>query len=93
VKKISKATREAALEECITMSDDRRMGGMERDTAGPLAWAAWTAADGAKRMGDQSIFDECADLWLEAAALLRGDDEHEPWSPGSPVYLLSKETP
>lgn len=29
--------------------------------------------------------------WLEAAALLRGDDQHEPWSPGHPVYLLRDE--
>lgn len=31
--------------------------------------------------------------WLEAAALLRGDDDHDPWSPGDPVYLLAKDRP
>lgn len=48
--------------------------------AGMLAWRAFSAADDAIGNGEQ-------DAWLEAAALLRGDDEHEPWSPGDPVTL------
>ncbi len=83
MRRISKATREEAIEQCLLRADYWRCGselpassGVYGSRLADLAVAETRAARG------------WADAYLEAAALLRGDDEHEPWSPGDATYLL-----
>ena len=85
--RISKKTREEAIEACLAFADVRICSTYDgEDYPTGLAWYAGVSATVRPDAGGP-VHDECAWQWLEAAALLRGDDEHEPWSPGDPVYL------
>lgn len=90
--RISKRTREEAIEACLCGADARQRR-LDHDVpeSEALAWDAWQAANEEMPLHvNDDIADECAVLWLEAAALLRGDDTYEPWSPGDPVRLLKE---
>lgn len=54
------------------------------DDVDRLASAAWAEATSFVDYQELPYNSAC---YLEAAALLRGDDEHDPWIPGDPVYL------
>ena len=90
MKRISKRVREEAICALSCCANDR-LGGLLTttecvlaDRANVLADAAW---DAARRFVSYHEMDNGAARYLEAAAILRGDDEHEPWSPGDPTYL------
>jgi hypothetical protein len=94
--RISKRTREAAIEACLEASawwadrrgvDDEHPCDLVADDARNLAFDAFAAT---LRAHEDEVFPRlCSLCYLEAAALLRGDDEHEPWSPGDETYLLA----
>lgn len=86
--RISRKVREEAIKECLLRSDYWAHFGDNDEPTGPI-YESSLADDAveAVRDADETIFDNVFS-YLEAAALLRGDDEHEPWSPGDPVYLL-----
>lgn len=90
--RISKRVREEAIEACLCCADDRMHGLMsltsDHAVGAPddLADAAWCAV---QPLVDYHETPTGSARYLEAAALLRGDDEHKPWSPGDPVYLLN----
>jgi hypothetical protein len=93
--RISKATREDAIVACFVLADMHdhfceTFDVADTNDAETLADAAWCALYALR----PSLADDDADgaiaIWLEAAALLRGDDEHEPWSPGHETYLLAE---
>jgi hypothetical protein len=93
--RISAKVRAEAIEACLALADVRIRDTYLDDEDYPtgLARAAWEMAAIARPDAGEPVADECAWVWLEAAALLRGDDEHHPWSPGDPVYLLTTRGP
>jgi hypothetical protein len=89
--RISKRVREEAIEALLISGDPE--SGDDASWSHPV------------RAVDSLVFRALEAVWtatgyrltvehdaLEAAALLRGDAKHEPWSPGDPVTLL-KVTP
>ncbi len=96
--RISKRTREEAIEACLRASaywidrqlDDEHPCDLVPHAASRLALDAFAATDKAHVV--ESFHVLCSLCYLEAAALLRGDDEHEPWSPSDPVYLRNNTT-
>jgi hypothetical protein len=92
--RISKRVREEAIEVCLLIADTHIALG---DHFAPEL-EPWPEGDPTESVIDDLIdalppFDfDVAELFLECAALLRGDAKHEPWSPGDPVTLL-KVTP
>ena len=92
VKRISKKTREEAIELCLCRADEWLGDLNERDpwhVPQGLAWEAFSAIASIP-LGEGEARTETAIAWLEAAALLHGDDEHLSWEPGHEVYLRSK---
>lgn len=85
MKRISKRVRAEAIEALLLEADTdgaaRASSPLARALVDLALDAVWHAT--AYRL---SLPADC----LEAAALLRGDEEHMPWSPGDPVYLRSK---
>lgn len=81
--RISKRVREEAIEDCLCRADHWIAYAFV--TRAPIVTQLATAAYDAVPNPISGGFDV---PWLEAAALLRGDDEHEPWSPGDAVCLL-----
>lgn len=101
--RISKRVREEAIEVADAMASDYAAELVDpvfesyRSSATDLAERACRAVTSTNRgpypYGDVSITDELCFEWAEAAALLRGDDDYEPWNPGEPVRRLSKARP
>lgn len=91
--RISKRTREEAIEACLLAADYwHHADGRHPMTVAPphidaLTGEAFQAVYTVGAHMQESFSAGCTFAWLECAALLRGDDEHEPWSPGMPVYL------
>ena len=88
--RISKRAREEAIEACLLGADARTTEARhDVPDAALLAWQAWHVVNGAMPIEfGKTVAEACAELWLEAAALLR-----DGWSPGDPVYLLSEVQP
>jgi hypothetical protein len=89
--RISKATREAAIDACLLAADfwlapyriEHPHDGISR-AVDDLLSSAWIAVGDAH--ADSRFEVMCGYCWLEAAALLR-----DGWSPGDPVHLLTPE--
>lgn len=80
--KISKRTREEAIEVCLLTADgdaeDFGASSAAESLAACVVGEVWNVTRHRLSVDED---------YLEAAALLRGDDEHLPWSPGDAVYL------
>ena len=79
--RISRKVREEAIEACMEDADGLLSDGhrsIESPAASALIDELFVAMPALLGL---------ADIYLEAAALLRGDDEHYPWEPGHAVYL------
>lgn len=88
MKKIGQRTREEAIEACLLIADTHFVLGDYFDhDLDPEASEHVDDLMAAAIAAMPPVFEDVWDLYLEAAALLRGDEEHEPWSPGHPVYL------
>lgn len=91
--KISAKTRAAAIH-CLEQCASDRIGkahrvhretctfDVENGDAEYLACEAWIAVDKIRAASSITVY-------LEAAALLRGDELRKPWSPGEPVVILA----
>lgn len=90
MRRISKATREEAIEQCLLRADYWRCGSELPASSG--VYGSRLADLAVHAVGESNCESELGEwvpnVYLEAAALLRGDDEHEPWSPGDATYLL-----
>lgn len=89
--KISKRARAEAIEACLCRADQWIANSLEdHRTIGKVSGAAHGAI---VRAEHESAYVEGNNdvVWLEAAAILRGDDDHEPWNPGDTVYIRSKQ--
>lgn len=92
MKKIGRRTREEAIEVLLRCADDRvgarglltTISDIASGRVNDLADAAWVAVQPHVSYYELPFG---AARYLEAATLLRGDDEREPWSPGDAVYL------
>ena len=90
--RISKKQREEAIEECLLRADHFEVGKRTAPSDFFLSsiYHSGLAGDAAYAVAGLVPLT-VADCYLEAAALLRGDDDHEPWSPGDPIYLRTKQ--
>ena len=93
--RISRRVREEAIDGCEMIASDRAAG-IDAFKCGEFGGDGLSSVDDAVVDLASSAYFEVrraatemltGNAWAEAAALLRGDDEHEPWSPGDPVYL------